>query len=145
MGRIKVTVSEGKANKKFPDRLLRVIERGKAEDKADLAYKVDALSVGAWSRWFKVPPTAYPNFRTLYRFALLGVNLNWLVFNGVGEPEMRNDALPLESSIDRVRQTVIDRIRNARSLSKSVETSIPTGDAFVKLIEEAIRKNLGMI
>lgn len=142
MGRIITAAGERVANIGLPDRLLRVMERLKLKKKAELADAVDSVSGGAWSRWFQHPPGAFPRYRVLYRFASLGINLNWLVFNGVGEPEMRSDALPVEASIARVRQIVVDRIRSARGLSRAEEASIPSGDALIEFIAGAVRKTL---
>jgi hypothetical protein len=129
-----------KATRQLPDRLDEVMHRLKSPTKADLAFKVGALSGGSYSRWFKRPPKGLPRYKFLYNFAARGVNLNFLVFGE--QPVMRNDALPMEASIARVREAVINHIREHRNLSKTHEASIASGEHFIEFIAEAIRKNL---
>jgi hypothetical protein len=140
MGRILTTPAEGKTNKHLADRLDAIQQRLELTTPADLAFKVESRSGGSYSRWYKRPPTSFPRFKVLFRFASLGVNLNFLVFGE--QPVMRSDALPIEASIARLRQAVIDNIRKQRSLSKSAEASIPSGERFVELVTEAVRKTL---
>jgi|SRR5450759_734133 hypothetical protein len=140
MARIHTTAVEGKANKQLPDRLDAIMKRLELPTRADLAYQVEARSVGSYFRWYQNPPSGFPRYRFLYRFAKLGVNLNFLVFGE--KPVMRSDALPIEASIALVRQEVIDRIRKERNLSKQDEASLPSGEGFVKFMVETVRKSL---
>jgi len=140
MARIVTTAEEGKANEELPDRLDAIMHRLKLPTRADLAYKVEARSVGSYFRWYQNPPGGFPRYRFLYRFAKHGVNLNFLVFGE--KPVMRTDALPIEVSIALVRQQVIDRVREERSLSKQDEASLPSGEGFVKFMVELVRKSL---